>query len=302
MEHEPRSQPDSIGQTGIENQLPVKKKCKVWPWVMVLAVLLVAGAGYFGAVPYYQIKQYKDQAGHRHQALVLAMKPFVDSFLDDVAKDDSSTTEQSLKEIDRAQGYIKSAQDLINADREALTNFRALPMLDRTYPGYSAMRKTAELEELYVDAADKTLRDAHDVTVYAKDFNTKAIDLEGLEKKADSLSTTDTKVLANQIDAIATEMQTALDKIFALQPPADIKNYHDKMAAAFKDFILALRDLAKGVRSLDMKVIDSSSSRFDIASKAMDDATKQFEKDYTSNSQMSKNISELRDLEKQIKY
>jgi hypothetical protein len=280
---------------------PVKKR-KAWPWAVLVVVLLMAVGGYFGALPYYQLKQYKDQAAHRHQALVLAVKPFVDSFLDDVAKDDNSTSEQSLKEIDQAQSHIKAAQDLINTDRQALTAFRAFPLLDKTYPGYGAMKKTAELEKQYIDAADKTLREAQDVTVYAKDFNLKTKDLEGLEKKADTLSTTDTKVLANQVDAIAAEMQAALDKITAMQPPADIKSYHDKMAAAFKEFIVALRDLAKGVRTLDMKAVESATSRFDTASKAMDDATKQFEKDYTTSSQMAKDIATLRDLEKQIKY
>lgn len=265
-------------------------------------MLLAAAGGYFGALPYYQIKQYKDQAAHRHQALVLAVKPFADSFLNDVAGDDTSTPDQSLKEIDQAQSYIKAAQDLINSDRKALTDFKPLPLLDKTYPGYSDIKKTAENEAKYVDTADGTLKNAQSVTVYAKELLTRTKDLETLEKKSDALTGTDPKVLATQVDGIATDMQGVLDKLTALQAPADIKTYHDKMVAAFGEIVTAIRDTAKGLRGLDLKAITEAGARVDKASKTMDEATKQFEKDYMTSSQMSKDIATLRDLEKQIKY
>lgn len=297
-----RVRPTMSDPTAAPTPIPPVKKRKAWPWVLLVLLVVLAAGGYFGALPYFQLKQYKDQAAHRHQALVLAVKPFVDSFLNDVASDDTSTTEQTLKDLDQDQSYIKAAQDLLKSDREALTSFKPWPLLDKTYPGYHDMMKTAELEKSYVNTADTTLTDAQNLTAYAKDLLGKTQELETLGKKTDTLSSTDTKVLAGQLDGLAADMQVVLDKVKTLQAPADMKTFHDKTVSAFTDMVGAMKDLAKGVRALDVKGVNDATAKIEKASKALDDAGKQFEKDFPTTSQMSKNIATLRDLEKQIKY
>lgn len=301
MARAPLSQPGSAVQTDDPNHFPSAKRSNIWPWLLggVIALVLL---GYFVAVPYYQLSQYRHEAQHRHQALVLAVKPFVDTFLSDVTSDSSSTTEQALKQIDVAQKYIDSAQDLVRTNRPALSSFKPLPLLDMTYPGYNAMKRTAELEIKYVNAADKMLEEGDAATKYSKDFVSKLGAFASLESKAENLSGDDPRALATQVDAIANDMQLAVDGVAALTPPADFKTLHDKIVTSLKSLVANMRDLAKGARTLDLNLIASATTRLESSSKTLEDASDQFEKDYSKNSQMAKKIAELQDLEKQIKY
>lgn len=266
------------------------------------AVVALAAAGYFLAVPIIQINQYKSAAQSKHDLVEQKMVRVYDSFKRSVFVATGVKSDAAKADLDVATEAIKDAKSSIDASAAALTSFSAWPLLDWNN-AYHKATETDKNEAAYITQASELLSKYRALTDYLAEYNILTEQMEKSSEKLEGLSSTATPAsLAAQIDTIVTEMQTILAKEKSMTSPDYLKDYQDKDVAAAEKMITTMKSFSAAVKALDLAKIMSLSGDLETQVKAIGAYEKQMLASLQKESAVATGIARVKETSKKITY
>lgn len=215
----------------------------------LLAVLLV---GYFVAVPSIQVGSYKETVATKHSELnevinklgaILERDMFIKSEVE------TATIHSDVKIGNEA---VKNAEAKLALVKGDLTSFSALPLLDLNEKYKTAIALKAD-EQQYVSKTEAFVAEMKGVLTYLgknADMLAKFTEFGNAITAAAEAESADE--YAAKVEAAVKDIQSTLDELQKLTPPASLKESHEYSNKAFGELLALYKESAAAVRAENM--------------------------------------------------
>lgn len=265
--------------------------------VLILVVLLAAGAAYFWYLPSKAASDYEAKIKLQYATQTNAMNNVYNDFKKPVFASDDTKPEDDAKEFTATTGDIVAAQTATTV----LTTNNTLKLL----PGANVFK-----------VADKALKHQQALTVYAtksKTFLTNFTNTIDYMKAFEDLFVKDEQGITTNLELITkatspadllsamqksqTAISATLTSLKKLSPTADVKKIHDQVVAALDQISAGLGTAIKGIDNQSESQIESGARLIQTGGDNLVKLSESgFADEFQTSSELAKQIAELKAL------
>lgn len=233
----------------------------------IIIVLLIASAAYFWLMPMSQASAYKSRVQTAYNSQHASLQAAIDTFnQNDVFKStENSDSQQGEQDLSAAGKIIDTAQSQTNNLQQQATS----PFL----PGATALGVGKDADALqpkvtdYIAKSKAFLDDFQKLDKYISDFNEIGKTQSPPAIKSLNAIVGPTKAdLLPQTQSAMTSMGALVDALRKLNPPADLKDYTNKLIDAFAQTQTAITGINQGLKDGDDSAVHNNALQMTSAS------------------------------------
>lgn len=213
--------------------------------VAVVALL----AGYFFVLPAMQVGAYKNTVATKHSELNDTLNKLTAVLESDTFVKTEVEPSKIRSDVQAGNNAAKDVEAKLAQVKGDLTTFATWPLLDFNDKYKTALSIKAD-EQQYVAKTEAFVSEMKSVLAYmdknadltekVTDFAT-SMDSAGQAESADDY--------AAQINSAAAKLQTTVDELAKLTPPASLKEGHDYSVKAIGEYIALFKEVAAAVKA-----------------------------------------------------
>jgi hypothetical protein len=267
----------------------------------VSLLVVVVALGYFFVVPSMQVSTYKKNVTNKQPELRTSVNKMGDFLKSKTFVSTDTESAEITAEINKTRESIKDAEHNLSNDKQALSNFNALPLLGWN-SHYKAATELKTKEQKYIADTESYIKELKATLDFMEKDNNLS---DGSQKFLDEVDLASQKSetlpeYGAALEPAITKLSTAAKQYAQLKPVASMKAMYDENVKGSDELIALYGQLVAAAKANDeLKVFDLS---IQIQTKANEFSTKfdELNKKFVGESVLPKADQALKDQARKI--